>query len=107
MELRSNPYLDVRDGGYYVAETRIGLDVIIQEFQSGSSPESILQDYPSIGSLAKIYGVITFILEHPKVVEEYLEDQQRLWSELREAHPLPLDLLERLQRARELTRKSA
>lgn len=33
--------------------------------------------YPSIGSLAKVYGTITFILEHPNEVEAYLLDQDR------------------------------
>ena len=65
-EAPTSPYIEVRDGGYYVAGTRIGLDVIVHEFQAGKSPEAILQSHSPIGSLAKVYGVITFILEHPE-----------------------------------------
>jgi hypothetical protein len=36
------------------------------------------------GSLAKIYGVITFILEHPERIAAYLRDQERLWEELKQ-----------------------
>ena len=97
----------MRDGGYYVAGTRIGLDVIVDDFQSGKSPELIFRSYPSIGSLAKTYGVITFVLEHPDQVASYLADQGRLWQELEASQPLPADMLERFLRARELLRKSA
>ena len=107
MEESPSQYIEIRDGGYYVAGTRIGLDVIVHEFQSGRSPEAILQSYSPIGSLAKIYGIITFILENPDKIEAYLKDQDRLWEELKEKHPLSPDMLERFVRARELVRKSA
>lgn len=105
MEESPSQYIEIRDGGYYVAGTRIGLDVIVHEFQSGRSPEAILQSYSPIGSLAKIYGIITFILENPDKIEA--KDQDRLWEELKEKHPLSPDMLERFVRARELVRKSA
>lgn len=103
----STQYVEVRDEGYYVAGTRIGLDVIVREFQSGKSPEAILQTYPSIGSLAKVYGAITFILEHTEKIETYLGDQEQRWEDLKEQYPLPPDMLLRFVRARELFRKSA
>ena len=106
-ETSSNRYIEVRNGGYYVAGTRIGLDVIVHEFQSGKSPEAILQSHSSIGSLAKVYGVITFILEHPEKIAAYLSDQERLWEELQQKHPLPADMLRRFVRSRELFRKPA
>ena len=103
-----NEYVEVREGGYYLAGTRIGLDVLIHSFRLGSSPEAVLQGYPSIGSLAKVYGAIAFILENPAVVEAYLRDQEALWDELRETYPLPPDARERFRRAREeVTPKSA
>lgn len=100
-------YIEIRDGGYYVAGTRIGLDVIVHEFESGKSPEAILQSHASIGSLAKIYGVITFILEHPENIAAYLKDQERLWEEMKKKHPLPSDMLKRFVRSRDLFRKPA
>lgn len=98
-------YIEVRNGGYYVAGTRIGLDVIVHEFQAGKSAEAILQSHPSIGSLAKIYGVITFLLEHPDSVKAYLGEQDLLWEELRDQHPLSPEMLQRFVRARELFRE--
>ena len=103
----TSPYVEVRDGGYYVTGTRIGLDIIVHEFESGKSPEAILQSHSSIGSLARIYGVITFILEHPERTAAYLRDQERLWEDVKEKHPLPPDMLQRFVRSRELFRKPA
>ena len=46
-------YVEVRNGGYYLGGTRIGLDVLVHDFRRGRSPEAIFDAYPSIGSLAK------------------------------------------------------
>jgi uncharacterized protein (DUF433 family) len=100
--LPSNEYVELRDGRhYYVSGTRIGLHVLIQEFRRGETPEAILQSYPSIGSLAKVYGAIAFILDHPEAIEAYLKDQDELWKKFREEHPIPDDMLERFRRTRE------
>ena len=73
----ANRYIETRNGGYYVAGTRIGLDVIAHEFRDGRSAEAIFDAYPAIGSLAKVYGAITFLLEHPTDIEHYLQEQDR------------------------------
>jgi hypothetical protein len=52
----TNDYVEVRNAGYYVAGTRIGLDVVAYDFRRGRSAETIFEAYPSIGSLAKVYG---------------------------------------------------
>ena len=90
----TNEYVEVRNGGYYVAGTRIGLDVVVYDFRRGRSAEAIFEAYPSIGSLAKVYGAITFILEHPDAVEAYLKDQDRI------QYPMPQDMIDRFERAK-------
>jgi phenolic acid decarboxylase len=45
--------------------------------------------------------VIAFILEHPEKIAAYLRDQERLWEELRDKHPLPTDMLQRFVRSRD------
>ena len=62
-------YVEVRNGGYYVAGTRIGLDVVVYDFRDGRTAEAIFEAYPSIGSLANVYGTITFIFKHPEEIE--------------------------------------
>src|SRR5258708_17381663 len=99
--LPSNEYVEIREGGYYVTGTRVGLDVLVYDFRSGKSPEAILGSYPSLGTLAKVYGAITFVLEHPEGVESYLQDQATLWQDLRAKHPLPDDMRDRFLRTLE------
>ena len=106
--LPASPYIESRNGGYYIAGTRIGLDVVVYDFRRGATAEDIFRSYPSIGSLSKIYGAITFILENPEGIEEYLKEQDELWEKLRREHPMPSEVLEELRRADdELDRKSA
>ena len=98
----TNEYVEVRNGGYYVAGTRIGLDVVVYDFRNGRSAEAIFDAYPSIGSLAKVYGAIAFVLEHPAEVEAYLKDQERIFEEFKAQHPMPADMIERFERVKKV-----
>jgi uncharacterized protein (DUF433 family) len=75
-------YVEERDGGYYIAVTRISLDSIVHAFQAGESPDEILHSFPMAGPLVRIYGAITFYLENTERVEAYLKEQDRRWDEL-------------------------
>src|ERR1035438_10133284 len=94
----TNEYVEVHNGGYYVAGTRIGLDVIAHDFRRGRSAEAIFDAYPSIGSLAKVYGAITLILEHRAEVDEYLAEQDRIFEEIKSRYPMPAETIERIAR---------
>jgi hypothetical protein len=98
--LPTNEYVEIRNGGYYVAGTRIGLDVVVYGLRDGDSAEQIFEDFPSIGSLAKAQGVVGFILEHPEAVEAYLRDQDRRFEEIKVQYPIPQDMLDRYERAK-------
>jgi len=106
--LPASECLEIRDGKVCVAGARIGRDVRIYDFRRGETPEAILQAYPSIGSLAKVYSASTFVLEHPQAIESYLREQEALWTKFREEHPIPDEMLERLHRTDdELSGRSA
>jgi uncharacterized protein (DUF433 family) len=108
LPLPPNEFVETRNGGLYIAGTRIGLDVFIYAYQRGKTPEALLEAYPSIGSLAKVNGAIAFIQQHPQLVESYLREQDLLWDKLRREHPIPDEMLERLRRTRKrLSRRSA
>jgi uncharacterized protein (DUF433 family) len=95
-----NEYVQVHNGGYYLAGTRIGLDVVTHDFRNGRSAEAIFDAYPSIGSLAKVYGAIAFILEHPQEIEAYLADQDRRYEEIKVGRPLTPDMIKRFEQAK-------
>jgi uncharacterized protein (DUF433 family) len=95
-------YVEERDGGYYIAGTRISLDSIVHAFQAGESPEGILRSFPLAGPLVRIYGAITFYLENKETVEAYLRDQERLWDALSKERARPGDpVMNRLREAKE------
>lgn len=95
-------YVDERDGGYYVAGTRIGLSSIVHAFLAGESPDEILRAFPLAGPLVKIYGAITFYLENTEKVEEYLKETDRRWEALRREYPKANDpLAQKLRAAKE------
>ena len=98
----TNEYIEARNGSYYVAATRIGLDVVVYDFRDGRSADAIFEAYPSIGSLAKVYGAITFILEHPKEIEAYLESQDLRYEDLKAQHPLTPNMIDRFERVKHL-----
>jgi hypothetical protein len=44
-----SPYVDERDGGLYVAGTRVSLDSAVIRFQQGASQERFVQSFPPSG----------------------------------------------------------
>ncbi len=94
-------YIEQRDGGFYVAGTRISLDSVVYSFNQGNSPERILEQFPVLDKLANAYGAIAFYLDHNAEIEKYLEDTKREF----EARGIPMEqsnpiLWEKVQRAR-------
>ena len=96
----ASEYIETRNGGCFVAGSRVGLDVVTYAFRRGRTAEDIFRSFPSIGSLAKVYGVLTFILEHPQDIEAYLQEQVRYYEEFQTRRPLPPEMLEPFDRAR-------
>jgi len=96
----ANEYVEIRNGGYYLAGTRTGLDIVIHDFRNGRSAEAILDAYPSIRSLARVYGAITFILEHPNEIDAYLKEQEARYAKFQADNPLAPDMIERFERGK-------
>ena len=98
-------YIEQRDGGYWVAGSRVSLDSIVYAFRRGAAPESIKRSFPVL-SLEAIYGSITYYLAHEQEVDAYLEKSEaeldckgkQLNADARSAKP---DLFRRLDKARE------
>ena len=94
-------HVELREGIYYVAGTRISLDSIVYCFRDGSSPESIREDFEGL-SLPDVYGAITFYLDCQAEVDSYLSRRERQWNEMvGEGIPPSPDLLARIERARQ------
>jgi uncharacterized protein (DUF433 family) len=94
-------YVEQRNGGYYIAGTRVSLDSIVYSFRSGDSPETTRQNFPSL-SLEQVFGAIAFYLAHEQEVDANIrggeEEVQRFVPRLSESRP---ELHARLDRARQ------
>jgi len=98
--MASQDYVEERDGGYYVAGSRVSLASVIFAFREGASPESIQQNFPSL-SLSQVYGAIAFYLNRPEESETYLQRLAARWTELeREGQPPSAGLQKKLDEAR-------
>jgi uncharacterized protein (DUF433 family) len=75
-------YVEQRDGGYWIAGTRVSLDSVVYAFLRGASAESISQSFPIL-RLEEVYGAITYYLSHRVDVDSYLLQHDREFESLR------------------------
>lgn len=66
------------DGGVIrVGTTRVTLHSVIADYQRGGSPEAIVHHYSAL-TLADVYVVLGYYLQHQAAVDAYIEEQRRL-----------------------------
>jgi uncharacterized protein (DUF433 family) len=99
-DMERSEYIEQRNGGFYVAGTRVSLDSIVYSFKAGDSPETIRQNFSSL-TLEQVYGAIAFYLAHGQEVDSNIgegeEAIQNSIPPLSESRP---ELYSRLERAR-------
>src|SRR5687767_2238834 len=77
-EAVTDPFIDERNGGYYIKGTRISLDSVVYSFERGNSPEDIQKEFPLL-TLPQIYRAIACYIENKDEIKQYLEAEQRRW----------------------------
>lgn len=105
-------YVEQRNGGYYVAGTRVSLDSLVYAFKRGASPESIKRSFPVL-TLEQVYGAIAFYLAHQEEVDIYLAEAEReaaaqaeeMNARARAAKPELFARLEQARQEREAARR--
>jgi uncharacterized protein (DUF433 family) len=94
-------YIEKRDGGYWVAGTRVSLDSVVDAFLRGAAPKVIAQSYPVL-SLEEVYGAIAFYLANQAEIDTMFASSDRgfelLRKQTRDANPI---LYEKLEEARQ------
>lgn len=94
-------YIEERNGGYYVAGTRVSLDSIVQCFNDGMSAETLLGEFDTL-TLAQVYGAIAHYLENQDSIDAYRVRQKlRFAATRRAAEPIPEELRNRIEAARQ------
>lgn len=69
-------------GGFRVGDSRVPLDVVLDEYENGADPESIVNAYPTL-RLADVYAVIAYYLRHRDEIKAYLCERAAQAAELR------------------------
>ncbi len=82
-KIRSDLLVQTPEGPLRVVGTRIALDSVIHAFHDGATPEEICQDFPTL-SLAQIYDLLAFYLNHRDDVDRYLTEQEHLGATLQQ-----------------------
>ena len=77
--MEQSGYVEQRNGGFYVAGTRVSLDSNVYSFKAGDSPETIRQNLSSL-TLEQVYGAITFYLAHEQEVDANIIEGERYMS---------------------------
>jgi uncharacterized protein (DUF433 family) len=75
--------VDQRNGGFYVAGSRVSLDSVVYAYLRGESSIGIAESFRSL-SLDQIDGAIKYYLANRVDVDEYLERQRIRIDEMRE-----------------------
>ena len=101
----NHAYVENRDGGYFVAGTRVSLDSVVYAFRRGASPETIKGSFPIL-TLEQVYGAIAFYLSRQSEIDEYLRKSDEEYETARHANHDQLrrekpELYERLMRAKD------
>lgn len=78
-----NPPLRVDESGTVrVGIGRITLDLIVEQFENGMTPEGMVQAYDTL-VLADVYAVIAYYLQHRDEVREYVRRRKEEAETLR------------------------
>ena len=67
MPLREEPA-----GVYRIGDTRVLLEVVVDAFRNGATPETIVQSYDTL-RLADVYAVLAYCLTHQEQIDEYMQ----------------------------------
>ena len=90
-------YVEQREGGYFIAGSRVSLDSVVYAFLRGESPEGIVDSFSAL-SLEQVFGAVAFYLANRSCIDAYLRDGSaefaRMRDEARRQHPALYSKLE-------------
>ena len=61
-------------GTIHVTGSRVTLDTLVHGFKKGESPEHLASSFPTV-SLAQLYAILAYYLDHRDAVVEYLRQR--------------------------------
>ena len=95
----SKNYVEQRNGGYYIAGTRVSLASVVKGYQNGDSAETIHENFASL-TQEQVYGAIAFYLANREIVDECLRRRRAAFEKARSAQTIPAGFRTRREAAR-------
>ena len=77
------PLTTNENGVILIVGTRIGLELIVEEYNSGAMPDEIAYNYDPL-SLADVYAVIAYYLAHKSDVDDYINELDQRSEKIRQ-----------------------
>jgi len=81
IQTEAPPIRQDESGALRVGDSRVLLELVIQEFQDGATPEMIVQQYDTL-SLPDVYAVISYYLRHREEIQAYLTQREQRGREV-------------------------
>lgn len=76
-------HIEARNGEYYVRDTRVTVHSIVASWRRGTSPEHIVEQFPST-TLADVFGVVSYYLDHRQEMDAHFAETAALYERERE-----------------------
>lgn len=90
--------------------TRVGIEIVIEKFCEGASPQEIQRHYPHL-TLKQIYATITYYLFNTEVIDAYIEAgykrMETAYETQRKNPPPGVKRLQKIQAQRESQRMAS
>jgi uncharacterized protein (DUF433 family) len=83
LESKAPPLHQDDTGTVRVGNSKVLLEIVIQAFQDGASPETIVQQYSTL-TLSEVYSTIAYYLQHQEAVEAYLSQREQSAESVRQ-----------------------
>jgi uncharacterized protein (DUF433 family) len=77
------PLREDADGSIRIGNTRVLLELVVNAWEDGATPEAVVQKYPTL-QLSEVYGVIAYYLRHRAEVADYLRRREAKAQEVRQ-----------------------
>ena len=109
MELESH-FEFISPDAIRIKGTRVGVELVIEDFLEGASPEEIMQRFRSL-SLKQIYATITYYLFNKEKMDAYIEEGRKqaevAYEEQRRNPPPGVKRLMEIQAQRQAFRETS
>jgi uncharacterized protein (DUF433 family) len=76
------PLPEDSSGTIRVGGSRVTLDTVVHAYESGRSPEQIVESFPTL-TLGHVFGALSYYHQHRDEVRRYLERRERRAEKLR------------------------